>query len=86
MATVLSAIGLILAGAGVVGAGMWTGWRRFTVLATGVWMVALIGLQFTAALPSAVAIYTLFFLFIGVALFTTPTGTVDPHRSPVDAR
>ena len=64
----LSAIGLLLAGRATLRAGVWHGWRRFTPLAAGVWVVALLGLQFTAGLPSAVAVYALCFLALGIAL------------------
>jgi hypothetical protein len=72
LGTVLTAIGLLLAGRGTIRDGIWRGWRRFAPFATGIWTVALIGLQFTPALPSAVAVYGLCFAAIGVALATTP--------------
>src|SRR5436190_1736207 len=69
--TVLSAIGFLLVGRATLATGAWHGWRRFTPLATGVWAVALLGLQFTHALPTAVGVYGLCFVAIGVALSTT---------------
>jgi hypothetical protein len=66
--TVLSAVGFLLAGAATVRAGVWRDWRRYTPLAIGIWSVALIGLQFTPALPTAIAVYGLCFLALGIAL------------------
>ena len=51
--SVTQAIGLVVAGRTALKSGRWGRWRRLTVLAAGVWSVALIGLQFTALLPSA---------------------------------
>ena len=76
LASVLSAVGLLMAGSAAVRARRWAGWRRFAVLATGLAMVVLIGLQLTPALPTAVALYALGFLGVGVAL----------RRPPVPAR
>jgi hypothetical protein len=70
--TILVAFGLMLAGWITVRERNWNGWRRFTPLATGAWTVALIPLQLTAALPSAVAVYGLFFVAVGIALSGSP--------------
>lgn len=66
--TVLSALGFLLAGWATMRAGVWRDWRRVVPLAIGVVTVALIGLQFTNALPTAVAVYSLGFAALGVAL------------------
>jgi hypothetical protein len=66
--TVLSALGLVLAGWATLHAGGWRDWRRFVPLAIGVVTVALIGLQFTKVLPTGVAVYSLGFAALGVAL------------------
>jgi hypothetical protein len=68
--TVLSAVGFLLAGKATIRAGVWHDWRRFTPLAVGAWSTALIGLQLTPALASAVAVYGLCFLALGAALAT----------------
>ncbi|HEU5421957.1 MAG TPA: hypothetical protein VFU72_00305 [Nitrolancea sp.] len=68
LGTVLTAVGFLLAGRATIRAGIWRDWRRFTPLAVGVWSAVLIGLQFTPALPTAVAVYGLFFLALGIAL------------------
>jgi hypothetical protein len=68
--TVLFALGFLLAGRATLRAGIWHDWRRFTPLAIGCWSAALIGLQLTPALPTAVAVYGLCFLALGVALYT----------------
>lgn len=79
LGTVLSAVGLLLAGRGTLRAGVWSDWRRYTPLATGLAAVALLGLQFTKVLPTAVGIYTIAFVLIGVALAVEPAGTPEPH-------
>jgi hypothetical protein len=66
--TLVSAAGLVLAGWATVRAGVWRDWRRFVPLAIGVVTTALIGLQFTKALPTSVAIYSLGCAVFGVAL------------------
>jgi hypothetical protein len=74
LGTVLTAVGLILAGRATLRAGLWHGWRRVTPLATGACALALMGLQFTKALPTAVAVYSLCFVAVGIALSTRPSG------------
>ena len=66
--TVLSGVGLVLAGWATLQAGVWRDWRRFVPLGIGVVTVALIGVQFTKALPTGVAVYSLGFVAFGVAL------------------
>jgi hypothetical protein len=68
LGTLVSAVGLLLAGHATIRAGAWTGWRRFTPLATGLAAVALLGLQFTKALPTAVGVFEFNFVLIGLAL------------------
>ena len=72
LGSVVSAVGFIVAGAAVARAGEWQGWRRWPMLATGVWLVALTGLAATKALPSGVAVYGLGLLATGLALCTSP--------------
>ena len=64
----LSAVGLVLAGWATLRAGVWQDWRRFVPLTIGVVTFALIGLQFTKALPTGVAVYSLGFAALGLAL------------------
>jgi hypothetical protein len=70
LGTVLSAVGFLLAGRATIRAGIWRDWRRFIPLALGSWSTALIGLQLTPALPTAVAVYALCFVALGIALVT----------------
>ena len=51
----VSAIGFLMAGIATVRSGRWHDWRRWTLLATGVWLVALVALSMTKALPTGVA-------------------------------
>jgi hypothetical protein len=73
--TVLSAAGLLLAGWATLRAGIWPDWRRFVPFCIGVATVALIGLQFTKALPTAVAVYSLGVTTLGLALRQGPRRT-----------
>jgi hypothetical protein len=65
---VLTAIGMLMAGTAIRRSGAWTGWRGYTPLALGAWMVLMVPLQSTAALPVAVGGYALAVMALGVAL------------------
>ena len=71
--TLLSAIGLLLAGKATMQASPWRDWRRFTPLVAGIWTLVLVALAFTKALPTGVAIYGLCLLALGAALYTRPS-------------
>jgi len=73
--TVLSAAGLLLAGWATLRADIWQDWRRFVPLGIGVVTAALIGVQFTKALPTAVAVYSLGFAALGLGLMQGRRGT-----------
>ena len=74
IATVLTAVGFIAAGVAVAQAGRWTGWRRFPVLAVGVWLLCLLPLQFTPVLPLSVAVYAVTIAAFAIALLAEPEG------------
>ncbi len=78
MGTLLSAIGLVLAGKATLHAGLWRDWRRFTPLVAGVWALVLVGVAFTKALPTGVGIYGLCLLALGLALYTQPSPVTAP--------
>jgi hypothetical protein len=78
VAVALSAIGFLLAGRATMRAGLWEDWRRFTPLVTGLWMVVLVGVSFTKALPTGVGIYGLCLLVLFVALYTRPVPSGVP--------
>ncbi|MBK5288424.1 MAG: hypothetical protein JJE46_08150 [Acidimicrobiia bacterium] len=82
--SVTQAIGLVVAGRAALKSGRLGGWRRLTLLAAGVWSVALIGLQFTALLPSAVAVYGCSMLAVFVALLESERVT-EPTTPGVHA-
>ena len=73
-----SMIGFLLAGWATLRAGVWHGWRRFTPVAVGTWLVALTLL--TTAKPTllhgAVGVYGLGLLAMAIALHTEPTPAV----------
>jgi len=79
--TVLVASGLLVSGWTTLRERHWEDWRRFTPIAAGGCAVALIPLQLTPVLPSAVAVYGLAFVAIGVALGGAPTSPVARPRS-----
>lgn len=66
--TLLTASGMIMAGTSTLRSASWSGWRRFTPLALGAWMVAMTPLQFTPALPVAVGTYALAVMALGLAM------------------
>jgi hypothetical protein len=77
LGTLLTAVGLILAGYATIKTGRWSGWRRVTPLVTGVWSLVLIGLVMTDVGSAAIGVYGLCFLALGSALYTQPS-PVDP--------
>jgi hypothetical protein len=66
--TLLTAVGLIMAGTATLRSGVWSGWRRFTPLVLGAWMVVMMPLQLTPALPVAVGVYAAATMALGLAL------------------
>lgn len=75
LASLASTIGFLIAGWATLRAGVWHGWRRFTPLATGLWLVALtpIALAAPTTVHGGVGIYGLCLLATAVALRTAPT-------------
>ena len=78
----LTAIGLLVAGVGVLRSRDWQGWQRYAPMVAGVWSLLMIGLSFTSALPVGVAIYglTLGGLYLAVYLLHTGPGDDRPER------
>jgi hypothetical protein len=74
VASLLTAVGFLMAGAAVARAGRWVSWRRYTVLAVGVWMLCMVPLQLTFLLPVSVAVYAATVAAFAVALLCEPTG------------
>jgi hypothetical protein len=74
---IASTIGFLLIGWATVRAGRWQGWRRFTPIATGIWMTAMnfIGIAAPTSLHGMVGVYGLCLLSIAVALYTQPAPT-----------
>jgi hypothetical protein len=68
--TILVAVGLLVAGVDVARSRVWSDWRRFTPVALGGWMLAMLPLQFTVALVPAVAVYAAATIALGVACIT----------------
>ncbi len=74
VASVLSTIGFLVLGRATLRAHVWHGWRRFTPLATGIWLtvITLVGLALPTMLHGMVGVYGLCLLAMAVALYTEP--------------
>jgi hypothetical protein len=72
VAILLTAAGFLAAGIATLRARLWRGWRRYTPLSVGIWTTALLVLNMTKALPTGVAVYGLWLLAFGIALYTQP--------------
>jgi hypothetical protein len=81
--TLVSALGLLVAGVAAVRARRWDGWRRYAPLAAGVWLAAMIGLVDTPFLAVSVALYGLLLLVLGAAVATAPAPAVRRQRDRV---
>ena len=77
VATVLSAVGFITAGVAVARTGRWTSWRRYSVLAVGIWLLCMVPLQFTPLLPLTVVVFAATLAAFAIALLAEP----EEHRS-----
>lgn len=73
LGTLLSAVGLLLAGKATLSARRWQDWRRFTPITAGAWTLALVGIAMTKGLATGVAIYGLCLLALGIALYSRPS-------------
>ena len=90
VASVLSTIGFLVLGRATLRADVWHGWRRFTPLATGIWLTAitLFGVALPTALHGMVGVYGLCLLAMALALYTepgpaAPAGLGDPELERV---
>ncbi len=87
LASIASTIGFLLAGWATLRAGVWHGWRRFTPLATGIWLVVLTALALAAPtlMHGGVGVYGLCLLAMAIALHTEPTPAVysDPAAAGI---
>jgi len=84
IATLLSAVGLLMAGKATMETGLWRDWRRLTPLVTGIWALLLVGLVFTPVMGAGIMIFGICFLALGIALYTCPSpmaarGSVQVH-------
>jgi len=85
MGTLLSAVGLLVAGKATFEARLWHGWRRLTPLIAGAWTLVLVVLAPTHALATGVGIYGVCLLAIGIALHTRPS-PATPQPAPTQGR
>lgn len=74
----LTIIGFLAAGWATRTTGLWTQWRRHTILIAGVASIAIFPLQLVHALSAGVAIYGLGVLTFTVALYTQPSAATAP--------
>jgi hypothetical protein len=84
LGSIASTIGFLVTGRATLRAGAWHGWRRFTPLATGIWLTAItvLGLAVPTLLHGMVGVYGLCLLAMAVALYTEPA----PMSPPVAGR
>ncbi len=68
VATALSMVGFLVLGTTTLRSGRWPGWGRFTPLATGLALVALLGLVMTPALAVGVGLYGVLLLVVFLCL------------------
>lgn len=68
---ITSTVGFLVLGRATLRAGVWQGWRRFTPLATGLWLGAMTFLPPTL-LHGMVGVYGLCLLGMAIALYTQP--------------
>lgn len=66
--TILIGLGMLVAGVGIVRAGPWTGWRRWTTLVTGAFVVVVVLLITSTFTASQVVLGVWMLLFAGVGL------------------
>lgn len=80
LASIASTVGFLLAGRATLRAGVWQGWRRFTPLATGIWLIAvtLFGAAAPTLLHGMVGVYGLCLLAMAIALYTQPAPASPP--------
>lgn len=83
LGTVVSAVGFLVLGVAAIRAARWDGWRRYTPLAVGIWLVALTILVATPALAIAVGVYGLLLTAMGLALATDPVPAAHPAETQV---
>jgi hypothetical protein len=82
LGTVSSMLGFLVLGATTLRSGRWPGWSRFAPLATGLALIALMGLMMTPALAVGVGMYGVLLLgvFLGLARRTGPTRATTAAR------
>ena len=86
VAIVLSAVGFLSSGIATLRTRLWPGSRRYAPLGVGIWTTALLGLNMTKALPTAVAVYGLCLLALSLALYTQPVPSSAAAELPLRAQ
>jgi hypothetical protein len=84
LASIASTCGFLLVGWATLRAGVWHGWRRFTPLVTGIWLVILtpVALASPTLLHGGVGIYGLCLLAMAIALRTAPGRAASAGSAP----
>jgi hypothetical protein len=86
LGTVVSAVGLLIAGVVTVRRRSWAGWRRYVALATGTWTAVMIALINTPALAVAVLVYGALLTALFAAVATAPAAVATgPVAQPARA-
>ena len=71
--TLLTAVGMVVAGLDVRRTRAWQGWHRSVPLLLGAWMIVMMPLQFTPLLVVAVGVYAALAIALGVAMVEEAT-------------
>jgi hypothetical protein len=81
----LSAVGFLLLGVATLRARVWSDWRRYTPLVTGIWtsILVVLPLAIPNALPGCVAIYGACLLAMALALHSETRTSNDQLMHPV---
>jgi hypothetical protein len=86
VSTLIAAVGMILAGLGVVREGVWEGWRRYAPLAMGIGTALILLLSLVdGARNWTLALWCLLSALLGLGLATRPT-VVQASRSSIPQR
>jgi hypothetical protein len=88
LASLLSTVGFLVVGRATLRAGVWQDWRRFTPLATGIWLIALtpLSLAVPKVLHGGVGLYGVCLLAMATALYTRPATSRAVTPGPLQSQ
>jgi hypothetical protein len=85
LGSIVSTVGFLATGRATLRAGVWHDWRRFTPLATGIWLSALtpLSLAVPTVLHGGVGLYGVCLLAMAAALYTDPAPSMAGTAGPL---